>query len=127
MSDMSLLRVTVSVSRDETREPRTTFEDVIVDTGSELNWFPAPALEALRVVRTDSERFETADGRIIVRDLGFAWLATAGRLAPAVVVFGEPDDKILLGAVGLESLRLRVDLNRRQLVAAGPLLVTVAC
>src|SRR5213595_2375434 len=99
---MSLFRTTVHVSPEGVREPQATFDEVLVDTGSEFNWFPAAALDALGIARQERERFETADGRIIERDIGFAHIYAAGRSAPAIVVFGEPGDKTLLGAVGLE-------------------------
>ena len=39
---------------------------------------------------------------------------------PAIAVFADPGDLVLLGAHGLEGMNLRVDLVRRQLVPAGP-------
>ena len=68
----------------------------------------------------DVERFETADGRVLERDVGSALLYAAGRVRATVVVFAEQDDMVLLGAIGLEALNLRVDLARKELVPAGP-------
>ena len=50
----------------------------------------------------------------------FAMIYAGNRSAAAVMVFGEPGDMTLLGAIGLESLNLRVDLGRKELVPAGP-------
>ena len=44
----------------------------------------------------------------------------------AAVVFADVADRTLLGAVDLESLNLRVDLVRKELVPAGPMPVAVA-
>ena len=68
--------------------------------------------------RTD--RFETADGRVLEREIGFAYLYAAGRSTVAVVVFADASDMVLLGAHELEGLNLRVDLGRKELVPAGP-------
>ena len=48
---------------------------------------------------------------------------TAGRAAPSIVVFADTGDTTLLGAVALESLNLKVDLVRKELVPAGPVIV----
>jgi predicted aspartyl protease len=92
----------------------------MVDTGSEFNWFPRQVLEELGVEPVRTDRFETADGRVLEREVGFAYVFAGGRSAIAVVVFAEPKDLTLLGAIGLESLNLRVDLGRKELIPAGP-------
>jgi hypothetical protein len=43
-----------------------------------------------------------------------------------VVAFAESGDTALLGAIGLKSLNLRIDLGRKELVPAGPVPVAVA-
>jgi predicted aspartyl protease len=92
----------------------------MVDTGSEYNWVPAETLHELGVDPVRVDRFETADGRILERQIGFALLFAAGRSAAGIVVFAQPGDMVLLGAHGLEGMNLRVDLVRRELVPAGP-------
>ena len=42
------------------------------------------------------------------------------------VVFGEPGDLTLLGARTIEGMNLRVDLQEKKLVAAGPILAAAA-
>lgn len=66
------------------------------------------------------ERFETADERVLQRDIGFAMLYVGDRAAPTIVVFAEQGDMVLLGPFGLEGLNMRIDLARRELVPAGP-------
>jgi predicted aspartyl protease len=92
----------------------------MVDTGSEYNWIPRTVLQALGVEPVRVDRFETADGRVLEREVGFAYLFTAGRSAVAAVVFAEPRDLVLLGSHGLEGLNLRIDPGRKELVPAGP-------
>ncbi len=117
---MGIFRTTVSVAPLTDPETRRDFDDVMVDTGSEYNWIPADALTQLGITPVRTDRFETADGRVLERDVGFAMLYAGGRSTPTIVVFAQPKDLVLLGALGLEGLNLRVDLGRKELVPAGP-------
>ena len=119
MHGMGIFRTSISVGCLTGGAPSVAIE-VMVDTGSEYNWVPGDTLESLGITRVRRERFETADGRVLERDVGFAMIYAGGRSGPAIVVFGEPGDMTLLGAIGLESLNLRVDLGRKELVPAGP-------
>ncbi|HEX8725215.1 MAG TPA: aspartyl protease family protein [Gemmatimonadaceae bacterium] len=120
IDDMGIFRTTVDVAQITRPHDRRTLSGVMVDTGSEYNWVPRSVLEELGVERVRTDRFETADGRVLDRDVGFAYLHAGGRSAVAAVVFAEPGDMVLLGAHGLEGLNLRVDLGRKELVPAGP-------
>ena len=91
-----------------------------MDTGAELSWVPASILESLGVERRKVWHFRQADGTILSRWTGSAWIYAAGTSATDDVVFGEPGDLVLLGARSLEGLNLRVDPIRRTLVDAGP-------
>lgn len=119
MQDMGIFRTSIRVGGLSGGALHIAIE-VMVDTGSEYNWVPSAHLESLGIVRARRDRFETADGRVLERDVGFAMIYAGGRSAAAAVVFGEPGDMTLLGAIGLESLNLRVDLGRKELVPAGP-------
>lgn len=118
---MGILRTTIEIAPLHDAETRQTLTDVMVDTGSEYNWAPAPLLHELGVKPVRTDRFETADGRILEREVGFALFFAAGRSSPAIAVFALPGDMILLGAHGLEGMNLRIDLVRRELVPAGPI------
>jgi len=120
IDDMGIFRITLGVAALSTPDNRRDLTDVMVDTGSEYNWIPAEILADLGVAPVRVDRFETADGRILEREVGFALIYAAGRSAPAVVVFAGSEDMVLLGAHGLEGLNLRVDLGRKELVPAGP-------
>jgi predicted aspartyl protease len=117
---MGIFRTTIEVAALHNPEARQTLPDVMVDTGSEYNWAPATLLRDLGVRPVRIDRFETADGRILEREVGFAIFFAAGRSSPAIAVFALPGDMILLGAHGLEGMNLRVDLVRRELLPAGP-------
>jgi predicted aspartyl protease len=120
IDDTGILRITLGVSALATPY-RRDLRDVIVGTGSEYTWIPSDVLAELGVTPVRVDRFETADGRILEREVGFALVYAGGRSGPSVVVFARDDDMVLLGAHGLEGLNLRVDLARRELVPAGPL------
>ena len=120
IDDMGIFRNAVGVAPLTDPAMRRDFDDVMVDTGSEYNWIPADALSQLGILPVRIDRFETADGRVLEREVGFAMLYAGGRSTPTIVVFAQPSDLVLLGALGLEGLNLRVDLGRKELVPAGP-------
>ena len=120
IDDMGIFRTTIDIAALASPDRRTTLENVMVDTGSEYNWVPATILAEIGVVPVRVDRFETADGRVLERDVGFAMIYAGGRPTPSIVVFAGENDLTLLGAIGLEGLNLRVDLGRKELVPAGP-------
>ncbi|HET7631934.1 MAG TPA: aspartyl protease family protein [Gemmatimonadaceae bacterium] len=126
IDDMGIFRTSLEVAHVASPRARRTLANVMVDTGSEYNWVPRVVLEELGVEPARTDRFETADGRVLEREVGFAYLFAGGRSAVAAVVFAEPGDMVLLGAHGLEGLNLRVDLGRKELVPAGPVPAAVA-
>lgn len=126
IDDMGIFRTDLEVASLEAPTRRMVLHHVMVDTGSEYSWIQNAVLLDLGVAPVRSERFETADGRILEREIGFAFLYVAARSSPTIVVFAGPGDMVLLGAFGLEGLNLRVDLGRRELVPAGPVPVAAA-
>ena len=125
IDDAGIFRTTVGVAHVSWPAERRELTEVMVDTGSEYNWIPRSILETLGIEPVRIDRFETADGRVLERDVGFALVSAGGRTMASVVVFGEPGDMTLLGAIGLESLNLRLDLARKELVPAGPVPVAM--
>lgn len=120
IDDMGIFRTTISVAQLARLDDRRELASVMVDTGSEYNAIPRTVLLDLGVVPVRIERFESADGRIFEREVGFAVVYASGRSGATVVVFAEAGDLVLLGAHGLEALNLRIDLGRKELVPAGP-------
>lgn len=120
IDDMGIFRTTVEVAHPAQPGQRRPLANVMVDTGSEYSWIPRPLLEALSIGPQRIDRFQTADGRVLEREVGFAILYAGGRSAASIVVFAEPGDLVLLGAHGLEGLNVRVDLLQKALVPAGP-------
>ena len=126
MSDMAIFRTSIVIASLRDPAMRRELRDVMVDTGSEYSWIPSDLLDHIGVAPQREERFESADGRIIARQIGFALVETAGRATPTIVVFALPGDMVLLGALALEGLNFRVDLIKRELVPAGPIPVAAA-
>jgi len=121
MSDqMATFRVSVEIENPSKPGQRRAVESVLVDTGAELSWFPAEVLESLGIDRYSKWRFRQADGTVLERWTGTAWLHVANKRTADDVVFGEPSDLVLLGARTLEGLNFRVEPLTRQLVDAGP-------
>lgn len=126
IDDIGIFRTTLGISALATPEHRRELLDVMVDTGSEYNWIPSELLVDLGVSPVRIDRFVTADGRVLEREVGFALVYAGGRSTASVVVFATEGDMVLLGAHGLEGLNLRVDLGRKELVPAGPVPAAVA-
>lgn len=120
MSGVGTFRIDVEVENPARPGERRRVERVLVDTGAELSWIPADILEALGIERYSRSRFRQANGSIVERWVGPAFVHAVGKRTADDVVFGEPGDLVLLGARSLEGLNLRVDPVTRQLVDAGP-------
>ncbi len=124
--DMGRLRTDVEIENQTRPGERRLLRQVLVDTGAELSWAPAAALESLGIERVKQVRFCQASGSVLERWVGFAILYAAGQLTIDEVVFGESSDLVLLGARTLEGMNLKVDLVGKRLVSAGPMLAAAA-
>lgn len=118
--EMGLFRIDIELENPARRGPRQRVSGVLVDTGSELSWVPAPVLESLFIARFKIKQFRQASGVIVARWTGEARVLAEGTATPDEVVFGEPEDLVILGSRTLEGLNLMVDPVGRRLVDAGP-------
>src|SRR5437667_9580853 len=96
--DMETFRVDVEIENPARPGERRTLTSVLVDTGAELSWVPAATLESLGIEPYKKWRFRQADGTILERWVGGAYINVAGKRTADDVVFGEPGDLVLLGA-----------------------------
>ncbi len=96
--------------------------DALVDTGATYTMVPSPLLEQLGVIPHARDAFVLADGRRTERDIGRTWVRIDGRSEMTLVVFGDPDAPVLLGAYMLEGLRLAADPVSRRLISVPGLL-----
>ena len=97
----------------------------LIDSGAIYSFVSRPILERLGIAPHSRQRFRLADGSTIERDRGDAVFFYGGKRGAAPVIFGEPGDVTLLGAVTLESLGLVLDAVRRDLIPL-PLVATAA-
>jgi len=118
--DMGTFRVDVEIENPARPGERRTLTSVLVDTGAELSWVPAGLLESLGIERYSTWRFRQADGTVIERWVGAAFVHVAGKRTTDDLVFGEPGDLVLLGSRTLEGLNFRVEPVTKRLVDAGP-------
>lgn len=94
------------------------FEEVeaVVDTGSTLSVVPKELLQRLGVKPTRRQRFRIAGGEVVENDVGDTMVRLAGIQGVTPVIFNEPGEPILLGAVTLEAFLLAVDPVHEALV-----------
>ena len=117
---MGTFRVDLEIENLARPGARRTLFSVLVGTGAELSWVPAAVLESLGIERYKKLRFRQADGTILERWVGPAFVHVSGRRATDDVVFAEPIDHVCLGARTIVGLNFRIDPITRQLVDAGP-------
>lgn len=120
IDDMGAFRIDVEIENPAMPGRRESLHNVLVDTGAELSWFPAARLESLGIERRKVWHFRQADGTVLSRWTGAAFIYAGGTSATDDVVFGEPNDVVLLGARSLEGLNLRMDPVAKRLVDLGP-------
>lgn len=121
MSDtMGTFRIDIEIENPSLPGRRRALASVLVDTGAEVTWCPAEVLDSLSVQRRKLVRFRQADGSVLERWTGPAFVYAGGTTATDDVVFGEPSDMVLVGARSLRGLNLRVDPVSKRLVDAGP-------
>ena len=97
------------------RPTRTEEVEFLIDSGAIYSVVPARILKRLGIKPLATEEFRLADGTTIRRKKGGALFRYRGRVGVADVIFGQPDDSILLGAFTLEALGLSLDPLRREL------------
>ena len=110
---MGLTTVTVRLSRVGGK--RAIEETMLVDSGATYAVVPAARLRSLGVRPYARETFSFADGSSVQRRVGSAFFELGDRRGPAPVIFGEPGDASLLGALALEALGLQLDPLKREL------------
>ena len=96
----------------------------MVDTGATFTSVPTSILSRLGVVPGRQIKLRLADGSRIDRGLGETIVRVQGNPVTTLVVFGEEDAPILLGAYTLEGLTLVVDPVEQRLVSADALMLS---
>jgi len=89
--------------------------EFLIDSGAIYSVVPTSILEELDIRPISEQEFRLADGSKVVRKKGIALFRYGKRVGGADVIFGEPDDSMLLGAFTLEALGLALDPLKREL------------
>jgi predicted aspartyl protease len=111
---MGITSLVVRISNPS--DPKRFVElDMLVDSGAVFAVVPAPLLRRLGIRARKREQFRLADGSTITRRIATAEFGYHGHVGGATVIFGEPGDACLLGALALESLGLMLDPVKRAL------------
>ena len=76
--DMGTFRIDIEIENPARPGERSVIRSVLVDTGAELSWIPATALEALGVEPIKTWQFRQADGTVLERRTGGIALHAAG-------------------------------------------------
>lgn len=118
--DMGIFRTEVEIESHTRRGEKRLLRGVLVDSGAEYSWVPATVLEELGIERVKRRLFQQADGSVLERAVGFAIIRASGEDTADEVVFGEPNDMVLLGARSLEGMNLKLEIVAKRLVPAGP-------
>ena len=113
-------RIVAEIENPASPGERRLLGSVLVDTRAELSWVPADMLDSLGIERYTMLRFRQAEGTVLERWTGAAFIHVGGKRTSDDAVFGEAGDLVLLGARSLEGLNLRVDPVSKTLVDAGP-------
>lgn len=100
--------------------------EALVDTGASYTWVPADILGRLGIAAQFRREFETADGRVIEREMAVATARWDGQQLPTLVVFGDEGSTALLGVVTLEEFSLGVDPVNRRLMRVRGLAMSLA-
>ena len=126
MPDMGTFRIDIQIENPARPGQRRAVANALVDTGAELSWVPSDVLESLEIERYIKLRFRQADGTVLERWIGAAFVHAVGKRTTDDVVFGERGDLVLLGDRSIEGLNLRVEPVSKRLVDAGPVLAATA-
>lgn len=121
IDEMGSFRIDIEIGNAARTGPLVRVSRALVDTGAELSCLPGAVLEEAGVPRLKRLRFRQADGTVFERWTGPAFVHAAGTFTVDEVIFGEPNDLILLGSRSLEGLNLRVDPVSKTLIDAGPM------
>ena len=119
---MGLIFTGCKVTNHTSPERAAEVARMMVDTGSELTWIDGSILRGIGVKPEKKLDFVTAEGKRIVREVGYAYIFVGRKQTVDEVVFAKRGDLRLLGARTLEGLRYTIDFKRKKLIAAGPVI-----
>ncbi len=100
----------------------------LVDTGATFTLVPRNVLQRLGVSPDSTMEFETADGRVIQREVAEAVVRIDGTANTTKIIFGDEGTEALLGVHTLEAFLLAADpVNERLVPVRGLLKASRIC
>lgn len=114
---MGITTVTLKIKNPV--EPEKSFEaEFLVDTGAQYTVVPFNVWKELDLKPQRKQKFSLADGTIVERQVGSAFVEFKGTEIATPIVLGDKNDSLILGAVTLESLGLSINPFTRELYPA---------
>ncbi|OGD54527.1 hypothetical protein A3J78_01840 [Candidatus Beckwithbacteria bacterium RBG_13_35_6] len=118
---MGIITVKLKVSNPK-KKNKTLEKDFLVDSGAQYTVLPENDWKKLDIQPTKVQSFGLADGRVIKRKIGWAFLEYENNSGYSPVVLGKKNDSNLLGVVTLEMMGLALDPFQRKIYKAKLLL-----
>ncbi len=112
---MGALQTKVRVANPD-EHSRSEEIDLLVDTGATFTVLPPEVWLRVGLMSEITRRLRTADGRVLEREQGLAYVEVDGQRGTVPVVQGGEGDMPVLGVTSLEILGLAFDPVRRELV-----------
>ncbi len=111
---MGMTAVTLKIKN--LKDPKKTYEgEFLVDSGAHFTVLPERIWKDLGLKVEKEQDFSLADGKIISRKIGNAFVEYSGDQIASPVVLGEKNDTALLGVLTLEGMGLMLDPFKRQI------------
>lgn len=113
---MALTHLDITIA-NPTHPKKAVTRRLLVDSGATYSVVPKKDLQTLGIKPHSAQKFILANGEEMERNIGVALFGYKDKKGGAPVIFGEPGDSLLLGAVTLEALGVILDPIRRELKA----------
>ena len=99
-----IVKLPIEISNIQEPDRRTGVIEVIADTGSVYCWIPKDELEKIGILVKGKRLFRTKSGERVERTFGYARFTYDGVSGGSEVVFAEPNDGNILGALAMEGM-----------------------
>lgn len=100
-------------------QPSKYYEgEFLVDTGAQYTVIPLSVWKKIGLKPQRRQKFILADGKIVERQIGGAYVEFEGVQSASPIVLGKKNDSFILGVVTLKSLGLSINPFTRKLYSA---------
>lgn len=94
---------------------KQTEEEFLVDSGAHYTVLPLEIVKKLGLKASYTQSFSLADGRVVKRSIGSAFIQYENKELAVAVVLGQKGDTALLGVTTLENFGLMLDPFKRRI------------